>query len=270
MRKLRLLLVAFFFFFSPFRGSAQETEQRVFDEASLFTTSEVEQLESSVSALREKMNMDVVIVTTDDAQGKSAREFADDYYDENDFGDSGVLFLIDMDNREIYIATIGMMINYLTDDRIEEILDMAFEGVSTGDYYDSAASFLRGVEEFFDEGIVSNQYQYDEETGEIVRYRSLEMYEIILAVAIALGAGGAFYGINVYRYRGKSGRYKFPVRQNSSIQLTNQQDRFINRTITKVPIKTDNGSGGGPGGGGRSTVHSSGGGSTHGGGGRSF
>lgn len=277
-KKLRLIIAfAIFCLFigvwSPNVGNAQDT--RVFDNASLFSTSEAEQLESSVSALREKMNMDVAIVTTDDAEGKTPREFADDYYDEMGLGmgngESGVLFLIDMDNREIYIATAGKMITYLTDDRIESILDMAYEGVSAGDYYDSAASFLSGVEQYFDDGIVGNQYQYDEETGEITRYRSLEVYEVMIAIAVSLGVGGAFYGIVAHRYSGRSGLYKFPVRQNSKVRLTNQQDTFINRTITKVPIRTDRGPGGGGGsGGGRSTVHRSGGGGMRGGGGRGF
>ena len=73
--------------------------------------------------------------------------YADDFYDSGNFGydgphGTGVLFLIDMDNREIYISTCGDSIYYLTDARIETILDAAFDYVSNGQYYDAAKKFL--------------------------------------------------------------------------------------------------------------------------------
>ncbi|MBP5793935.1 MAG: TPM domain-containing protein, partial [Spirochaetaceae bacterium] len=72
----------------------------------------------------DKYNKEAVIVTTSDAQGKSAEAYADDFYDENDFGTGsgkdGVLFLIDMDNRKIHVSTSGSMIDYLEDWRIEK------------------------------------------------------------------------------------------------------------------------------------------------------
>lgn len=79
----------------------------VFDEAGLLTQDEIVSLETEANELSEKYNMDIVITTTDDTGGLSSREYADDYFDYNGFGVGseydGILFLIDMDNREAYI-----------------------------------------------------------------------------------------------------------------------------------------------------------------------
>lgn len=76
----------------------------VFDDAMLFTEEEKVNLYVEVNYLSQSYNMDIVIVTTNDALGKSSREYADDYFDYGGFGIGGnydgILFLIDMDNRE--------------------------------------------------------------------------------------------------------------------------------------------------------------------------
>ena len=61
-------------------------EDRVFDDAKLFSTDEITQLNDKIAALISELNQDFVIVTTNDAQGATAQEYADDYYDEHGFG----------------------------------------------------------------------------------------------------------------------------------------------------------------------------------------
>ena len=84
-------------------------ENRVFDDAKLFSADEITQLNDKIAALTSELSQDFVVVTTNDAQGSTAQEYADDYYDEHGFGigenKTGVLFLIDMDNRKVYIST---------------------------------------------------------------------------------------------------------------------------------------------------------------------
>ena len=111
--------------------SAMAAKQLVFDEAELLIESEVEEIEAEANALSEAYSMDIVIATTDNTHGKSSRNYADDFFDYGGFGvgpdSDGILFLIDMDNREAYISTSGKGIKYLTDARIEKILDVVFD-----------------------------------------------------------------------------------------------------------------------------------------------
>lgn len=258
---------------------AAASEQRVYDEASLFSKSQTNSMEGIIEELRGTIKMDVVVLTIDDAQGKTSEAYADDYYDYNGFGTgkdaSGVILLIDMDNREIYISTTGKMIKYLTDQRINTLLDSIYTQVAKGDYYRSAIIFLSEVEKYINEGIPKSQYEYDTETGKIKVYRSLEAVEIVLALAVALAVGGIGIAVVKRRYRQKVTVYKYPFKKNGKLELTNQADVFITQNITSHQIDTDHHSSGGSFGGGgsssgRSSTHTSSSGSSHGGGGRSF
>ena len=106
---LIILIILIVSLLVPWTVFAQKT--LVVDEANLMSPDQVLDLNDRANALSQEFNMDIVIVTTDDTGGKSSREFADDYFDYNGYGVGpnydGILFLIDMDNRETYISTTG-------------------------------------------------------------------------------------------------------------------------------------------------------------------
>ena len=250
-------------------------ERRVFDDAGLFTSSEVELLEARVAASRKQAGVDIVIVTTDDARGKTAMAYADDYYDENGFGVgkdySGVLFLIDMDNRELYISTSGLMIRILTDARIESILDDVYVGASNNDFMYSASVFLEDVVGYVEDGIEKGQYNYDTETGQISRYRSVSLGQLLLFALISVGVGVGVCFIVKAKYQMKAQQYAYPLSEKATLNVTRREDEMTGSYITSRRIETSSSSGGGGGGGsGRSSTHSSSSGRSHGGGGRGF
>ena len=152
-------------------------DQRVFDQAGLFTAQQAQQLESTIAELRTSTGMDWAILTVSDAGGKTSRQVADDFYDQNGLGTgsqhSGALFLIDMDNRQAYITTGGSTIDYLTDARQSEIFDKCASGLSSGDYAGAAGTFLSEAAGFVAQGVPSGQYQYNEDTGKVTRHRQL-------------------------------------------------------------------------------------------------
>lgn len=107
----------------------------VYDAAGLLTADEISDLNDEIASFMEESGWNVYAVTTDDAQGKSATAYADDFFDEHSTEqEDGVALLIDMDNREITISTCGIAIRYLTDSRIDNILDAAYAKISNGDY----------------------------------------------------------------------------------------------------------------------------------------
>ena len=139
----------------------------VYDAAGLLTADEISDLNDEIASFMEESGWNVYAVTTDDAQGKSATAYADDFFDEHSTEqEDGVVLLIDMDNREITISTCGIAIRYLTDSRIDNILDAAYAKISNGDYNGCMHSMLTGVENYYEKGISEGQYNYDSETGE--------------------------------------------------------------------------------------------------------
>lgn len=274
-------------------------EIHVYDYANLFSLDQVEKLETASSQLAEKYQMDLGIVTTDDAKGKSAQDYADDFYDNNNFGygshKDGLLLLIDMDNREIYISTSGSGIEYFTDLRISKMLDSAYTYISGGDYYGTAKDFLSQTQKYLKAGIPNNQYTTNRPYSDPREdYNNPYMQDapaahkpfttssgqplngtsILLSVLAALIGSGiiAFIVRSLVAYSYKKPRNTVPeTRPNDlSVRYTQREDRFVSTHTSRVRIQSNNNGGGGGGASGRSSVHSSGGGGSHGGGGRSF
>lgn len=256
----------------------------VWDLADLFSENEAADLLQQIVSIEGEYQIALSIVTTEDAAGKTAKLYAEDFYVENELGygrnQDGALLLIDMDNREAWIATTGSAIRYLTDQRIEDLLDAAYEGLAVADYYQAALAFLDGAAGYFAAGIVENQYNYDAETGVVDYYTSPTVIIPFVVGGLLLGALVAliFYIGNKrkYAFLVKPKQSFYPFRQQSRLQLLRQEDIFLNKHIHKVhvpkpppPPPTSFG-GGSSGGGGRSTVSTHSSGRSFGGGGRKF
>ena len=66
------------------------------------------------------------------------KSYADDFYMDNGYYDNGmdggILFLIDMDNRQVWISTAHDMRYYLTDERLEDVIDAGYEELTEEKY----------------------------------------------------------------------------------------------------------------------------------------
>ena len=265
-------------------------QPRVFDQAGLFSETEIIQLEEKIAQCRKSTKMDVVIVSAYADGERSAEEYADDYYDYGGFGvgkkASGVLLLYYMDGPgqpggECYISTAGTMINMLTDERIESILDDVYGDLGNRDFAGATEHFLEDVKAYVKEGVESGQYTYDRDTGEIVRYHSIRLYEVAIAMVIAgILAGSVCLDIKK-RYAMKQSSREVSnslqaYRADCAFHFSVAGDKMVNKDVRSVPIprNTSSGSGGrghsGSSSAGRSTIHTSSSGSSHGGGGRRF
>lgn len=265
-------------------------QPRVFDQAGLFSETEIIQLEEKIAQCRKSTKMDVVIVSAYADGERSAEEYADDYYDYGGFGvgkkASGVLLLYYMDGPgqpggECYISTAGTMINMLTDERIESILDDVYGDLGNRDFAGATEHFLEDVKAYVKEGVESGQYTYDRDTGEIVRYHSIRLYEVAIAMVIA-GILAGFVCLDIKkRYAMKQSSREVSnslqaYRADCAFHFSVAGDKMVNKYVRSVPIprNTSSGSGGrghsGSSSAGRSTIHTSSSGSSHGGGGRRF
>lgn len=291
-KTLLCMTTAFFVWSFSFSGvtaitaRAEAGEVRVFDEAGLFTEEEKQELQNAIVSVSEEIDMDLGVVTTDNTQGKTTETYADDFYEEYGLGrgssHSGALCLIDMDNRQLYISTEGDMIRYLTDERIERMLDSAIGYVGDGDYARGASTMLEDIKGYVVAGIEDGQHNYDRDTGEVDVYRkkSITFFEALIAIAAAAGLAVLPCVSTVKRYKMESEKrqalnYHMAYRGASAFAFTLTNDLFVNKMVSQRRIHQNvNGGGPGRGGGmssaGRSTVHRSGGGRSHGGGGRGF
>lgn len=264
-------------------ASANETKlPKVVDEAGLLTEEEIADLSDKAALITDAYDMDVVILTVWSLDGKTAYDYADDYYDNNGYGIgpeySGVLFLLAMESREWYISTCGDAIYAVTDYSISQIGDSVVNYLSDGDYYGGFDAFLRLLGSCYQSYAAgdpidapkgsyddSNVYYpgdetlYYEEEGEFfpgLIIVSLVVGGVIAAVAILFMRSS----MNTKRPRNSAGDYlksgTFYLRQHSDIFL-------YSRTHKTRRESSSSGAGG-------SSVRRSSGGRRHGGGGGRF
>ena len=258
-------------------------DTQVIDDAQLFTNTEVSKMEEIISRIENKHQVDMVVLSTEDTpldystDMRRVREYADNFYDNGGYGmgedKSGMLILLDMNNRTVWLSTGGVMFEYINDSREEDILDRAFVYLPRGDYGDAIIAALSRVEYYMNKGRAEGTFLYDEVTGERLSgiYNALTSSELLLAA----GAGGAaalvlFLCVSG-SYNLKGSTYTYDQAANTSITLTRDEECYVRQFVNRVPRST--GSHGPRSGGGRSGgsgVHRSSGGIRHGGGGRRF
>ncbi|MCI6042750.1 TPM domain-containing protein [bacterium] len=247
-------------------GAQSDSIQHVVDQADILTSQEEQAIGNRIEEMSEKWKQDFVVVTTYDAEGKDSEEYADDYYDDHGYQENGILYLVDLDNSNVWISTSGSMIRFLTDSRIDRVIDAGYSQLKSQNYGEGFLAMLDQTDTYMEAGILDNQYTYDVETGKVNRHYGLTAGEIIVALLVGLACGGIFFGVINARYKMRTGTYTYPFREKGKIQLIRRDDIFVNQTVTRRRIERNPPSGGG----GRSSVHTSGSGRSHGGGGRSL
>ncbi len=281
VRKLIAALVLLMFLLT---GTALADEQ-VIDDANLFSANDIVRLTDIINRIETRHDVDIVVLTTyntpDDYSDSMIRirNYADDYYDQHGYGmgpdDSGLLFLIDMNNRVMWISTGGVMIDYITDAREEEIFDAAEYGMRSGNYGQAAAAAMDMVSRQMDQGRQEGTFRYDEATGKRIGgiYNALTGAETLIALIAGVAAALVMFLSVKGGYDLKGSTYSYDVNANASIAMTKDSEQFLRRTVSRTARVTSSGGGSGHSGGGRSGgsgVHRSSGGVSHGGGGRRF
>lgn len=246
---------------------AVDASEKVYDFAELLTPSEEEQIYNRVQKFINKTNLDLAVVTINDNNKFSAMEYADDFYDYNDFGTdseySGVLFLVDMDTREIYMSTTGKAISMYNDYRIDMILDAIYQDFSNENYLNGITKFVAIIENYDTIGLPSNKdskYAINNE-GEV--YRKFPWFIVfgIPSVITAIVIGILISKNKLVRVATSSREYL----DKDSLQIKTVSDRLVSTNTIAVPRSSGSSSGGGG-----SSRHSGSSGRSHGGGGHRF
>lgn len=251
--------------------------KHVIDEMDFLTQEEMDQLESDILGIQDAYMIDVVIVITDNLEGKSTVAYADDYFDYNGYGidGEGVLMLIDMENRKVWISTAGTQTIPLFQPNIDSILDYVTPPLSNQSYYESCSLFLENIQYILNAGNSSNMnntgiqsntdntvnLHYEVQTSSASgSFFNTPVY-IIVAIVIGLIIGGIPTAVITFQSKGKNTVSSRTYEATNSFNLLRQVDQFTHETMTQRTIQTNNNSGG---------SHRGSSGSSHGGGGRSF
>lgn len=237
---------------------AVNAEEKIYDFADLYTDSEEKDLYNEVNSYIQSYNMDLVIVTINSNNKSSPQEYADDFYDYNNFGISsnrdGVLFLIDMENREIYMSTTGTAIEMYNDYRINEALDSVYTYMSDEAYYEGTSNYINIIRDYASSGFPKNNNSSNiDGLPPIVTAMIISLVITIIVMVILINKN------KLVRKATTAEEYL----NKESVNIKRISDILISSNTTKHKIEHNTSSGG------SSTHHSSSGGS-HGGGGHRF
>ena len=305
-----ILFICFSLVFTAFAASLNDSQYdsslpRVIDKADILTNSEEKKLNELIEDIMSDYLFDVVILTVNSIGDKTVQEFADDYYDYNHYGygenSDGILFMLNMDERDYYTCTTGKGIDVFTDYSIELIHSKVISYLSSGQYFQAFRQYIILVSELLKEeqagGII---YDYDkpfedeplneEQTGGGIIYDYDKPFDSnfveilpkintsvlpdkeVIFISIFMGFFISFASTSIMKRKMKTAVFKKSAKdyvEAGTFVLTKESDRFLFRTTTRVKIENNTTTNTGSKSGG-SSVHTGSSGTSHGGGGGKF
>lgn len=218
---------------------------RVDDRAELLTASEEAELKEAMEPISAYGNVAFVSISTNPEY--STKRYAEKYYEENFGYSSGVIFLIDMDDRYIWIYSNGEIYKTITTSYANTITDNVYSYASDGDYLRCASTAFSQI----------NTLLEGRHIAQPMKYISNALLAIVLALLI-----NYFLVMTLSRSR-KASTSQLLNGIFSKAEVTNPQTTFVNQTKRYSP-QSSSSSGGG------SSRSGGGGGSRGGGGGHRF
>lgn len=194
------------------------------DEAELLLPEEEIILLDALSDAGEALGMDIVVVTADSLDGKTVRDYADDWYDYNGYRDDGVLLLISMSTREWYISTSGNAIPAITGSEIDDLGNRMLPYLSSGDYI---GGFLL----------------YAEQIIQCAEYTESDSGFVGWLVCFGIGIVVGLISVMVMKFQMKSVRkqnHAGDYMVGGSFDLTRSHDIFLYSHVSRVAIQQSN------------------------------
>lgn len=250
------------------RKNSEAPVRRVYDYAEVLTEKEEDKLAQLIAKRETQTGCDIVIVTINESLYKKygitedtdrnwescMMQFADDFYDENNFGydrvhGDGVLLLHNWYPAEkgSWLSTCGRALDRYTRSMVDNVLDDVYTKAKRSPYQ-AYRSYIENV--------------YRDMSGK----GRINLNPLILLV-ISVVAAGIFIATHMKSKEGEKTTAASTYVENNSVRFRTQRDELVNKFVTTRVIPRNTGSGGGGHSGGAGG-HVSSGGVSHGGGGR--
>lgn len=270
MRNLKIIFIFILMLIGINSVSAFDTTLKVYDYAQVLTDTEETDLKILVNDYISTYNMDMALVTVKYHEKYNTQEYAQDFYDYNNFGvgdtKDGLIFVIDFTfgYTDIYIATTGEAIRMYDNYRINNMLDNIAYKKDYG-YFEMFKVFVNDSSSYADMGIPSsNSNTAIDSNGDLIYKETIPWTSvIIISLLIPSIIIGIFIGKNKMVKKGTNAIYYL---KDGSVIINTRSDRFITTHTSSVRMSDSSSSGGGRVGGSSTSRGSSG--TSHGGGGR--
>lgn len=227
----------------------------VADDANLLSAGDEERLEMLVQELYEEYDFQLVFHTADGID-QPIHLYAADFYDFNGYGyganADGMIFVVDMGQREYVTVTTGKGINYFSDYAIAAIEEDIVSGLSEGDYGNAFLSYADHVRSQLDfireqDEIIDDMPKYEYDYVRAYDYYGDEVTDgekLLIAMVIALVITGIVLGVMVASM--KTARKKNQASDYvQDVALTRVSDIYLYTTETRRKVQTSSSGKGG-------------------------
>lgn len=248
------------------RGNQPATQSRVFDYADVLTASEEDKLEEYIAQCENRYHFDIVLVTiSEDVESygnwdRVMEGYADDFYDERNFGYNRVhgdgLLILDnwYEGQEgTWLSTAGKVYSRFNYSDIDRVLDAIEKRIDTDPY----AAYKAGID-------AACKVMASGETASEGAYAVIPWVAVLfLPILVA----GIYAAALLHQAPAKDTTTATAYVAGGKPVMREQRDDFIRKSVVTRRIERSSGGGGGHGGG-HAGGHVSRGGVSHGGGGR--
>jgi uncharacterized protein len=223
MKRFSLLLLSLLLLCSAV--SAEASLPRFFDETALLSETEGNRLEGLLREVSTATQTDVLICVYENRSVYAA----DSYFDTNGYGQgadrNGVLLFLSMEDRDWRILTNGDAYFAFNDDALDQMEDEVIALLSEDDYYGAFCRYAELSREVLD------AYAAGEE------YKAPFSWPVALIISLVIGLIAGFITVSILKKPMNSVAMQCRATNYVSepLTLTQERDRFLYRTVTKVP-----------------------------------
>lgn len=244
---------------------AVDANEKIYDYAELLTDTEEKEVYQRISDFVSSSELDLAIVTINENNKGTAKEYAQDFYDYNAFGTdtvhSGILFLVDMDTREIYMVTTGKAITMYDDARIDTIVSDIYTYFGDQEYAKGMTKFVTILDNYDKLGLPSNN-----DTKYVIGNDGTLSKKIPWFIFLVCPVLGTIIVMAILIHKNRLVRKATSSKEylkKDSVDIKLESDQFLGSNVTKIRIDHSSSSGG-------SSTSSGSSGISHGGGGHKF
>ena len=219
---------------------AYAEEQRfVFDEASILTYDEIEELNAKAKEITETYGCEVYAITFPGLDGNEAWELNEMLYAElkeyYGAGEDVVILMLAMEERQYDIMARGFGNTAFTDYGKDVMAEKFLDDFANDDWYWGFYDYMATCDEFLAMAVSGEPFDVDSDEG------GSGLFGIIIAIVISCLI--AFAVCSILRAQMKTARIATEAHDyQKELNLTNQYDRFSHRDIKRVynPPKEEN------------------------------
>lgn len=202
--------------------------QYIIDGASLLTDRQLEKLEVKSAEINKKYNFDAIILTVYNMGNLTPMEYSSNFF-HNNYNEDGVVFLVSMEERDYDISTFSYGKEVFTDDYgLDYIIDNVVPSLSDGNYNKSFSEFLSYVEDFVSEAKSKTPYGTDNkyfQKNKIMAFITIAAFLISVLVIIFM-----VFSMNTKKPENLAHDYM----NRESVNMTERNDVFLYRTVSKT------------------------------------